>query len=231
MLARAAELTALLRAWPDAALICETELRDPDLLLRGTPDLVLVGEPLVLIDLKTQTLKANELPDWVKFQLTIYSHLVRKQHGEIPPIVKVFSLNRGIISLDISTSEIDAALSTVAIARSLNSTETYPGLETCRFCQRRLECQPHWDAAAIWPVSDCIEGILEHVEVARNGATALLIRSTSGTAWVGGLPSGLFPAEPGAYVRMVRLRHVNVGNNEAGEWRWGPYSALSTSVT
>lgn len=227
LLIRAAELASLLVGYPHRQVICETELRDPAWKIRGTPDIVLVGDTVAVIDLKTQTLKKSELPPWEQFQLAIYAHLVKQTYGALPKTVEVFSLNRGRIPVVVTPELIADALSKVQQARKASPAEAHPGLETCRFCRRRMECQPHWNAAKGWPDSDCVEGEIKRLEKAANGHIALLLKTPGGPAWVSGIPVKLMSVTTGARIRFVRLRTATSSHYPVAAWKWGTSSALA----
>jgi hypothetical protein len=229
LLARAAELAELLRSQAGARPVCETELRDPDLRIRGTPDVVLVGETTGLIDLKSQTLKGDELRPWVIFQLAVYAHLIKKVYGAAPTTVDVFSLNRGRIPIGISASDIAHALAGVSRARAADPAATHPALETCRFCRRRLECDPHWIAALSWPARDCVEGTIELVEVSANGTIALKLARPGADEWVSGIPSHLLTPPIGGRIRIARVYPSANRDAAPSGWRWGPQSVFTVT--
>jgi hypothetical protein len=225
LLARAPALAELLTAETTARVICETELIDPALMIRGTPDVVVVGERIAVIDLKTQTLKHDRLPPWAEFQLTIYAHLVERTHRELPTIVEVFSLNRGRLPVVVTPTTVRTALDAVVSARAADPTETRPAFEVCRFCARRLECQPHWDAAVSWATVDCVEGIVERTEQSSTGVIAVLVETAVGPAWVTGMPSAAIALGKGERFRAVRLLPADAGTGERRAWRWAGASA------
>lgn len=229
LLARADELAELLRSQGDARAQCEIELRDPDLGIRGKPDVVLIGKATGLIDLKSQVLKGRDLPPWVTFQLAVYAHLVEKVYGAFPATVDVFSLNRGRIPVVLSPSDIAHALSVVAGARAMDPTATRPALATCRFCRRRLECGPHWAAAPTWPERDCVEGAVELVEFATNGTIALKIAGLDGDEWVSGVPSHVLVPPIGSRVRIARVYQPDCQGTGSSGWRWGSRSIIAVT--
>ena len=82
LIARGMSLVDLIGDRPPEQVLSEIELRDEDLRLRGQLDLLLLGDEIVVVDLKTQTLLDEGLPEWVKFQLTVYAHLIQKAYGD-----------------------------------------------------------------------------------------------------------------------------------------------------
>ena len=95
--------------------------------MRGQLDLLLLGDEIVVVDLKTQTLLEREVPDWVGFQLTVYAHLIRKAYGTLPTRAEVFSLNRGRIVVPIAEASVQAALDTLVRARAADMSQAEPG--------------------------------------------------------------------------------------------------------
>lgn len=225
LLSRSRELADLLVGGEDVR--CEEELQDLPRALRGTPDIVVLGtNDAVVIDLKTQTLKEESPPPWIVFQLTIYAHLVQHTFGVFPNQVEVFSLNRGRLPVVVTPTTVETALALVANARAADTSITHPALDTCRYCRRRLDCRPHWDAAMLWPQADCVEGTIERIERAANATAAILVRTQMGGDWVSAIPSGLVTASAGAHVRIVRLYRPEL-KDEVGAFRWSPQSALA----
>ncbi|WP_123813555.1 PD-(D/E)XK nuclease family protein [Myceligenerans xiligouense] len=226
LLARGTALAALLGARSPDEVISEQEMMDPELRLRGTPDLVLLGPEVVLIDLKTQTFTKGDVPDSVKFQLTIYAYLVELTYGLRPDRVEVFSLNRGPIPVTVTDEGIKDALVQVASARASSRHDAKPAEVVCYFCRRRLECQPHWDAATKWPDADCVEGTLRRIEEATTGAVAVLIETKDGDVWVSGVPGELISGGPGDHARLVRLGRSRTNESGLTGRRWGHNSAV-----
>ena len=225
LLSRSRELTDLLVGGEDVR--CEEELQDLPRALRGTPDIVVLRtNDAVVIDMKTQTLKEESLPPWIVFQLTIYAHLVQHTFGVFPNQVEVFSLNRGRLPVVVTPTSLETALAVVANARAADTSIAHPALDTCRYCRRRLDCRPHWDAATLWPRADCVEGTIERMERAANATAAVLVRTQTGGHWVSAIPSGLVTASAGAHVRFVRLYRPGVESDASG-FRWSSQSALA----
>jgi RecB family exonuclease len=230
LIARGPAVVELIGARAPEQIASEAELWDPHLRLRGKPDLILLGEEVVLLDLKTQTFRDDELPESIKFQLAVYAHLVEHTFGSRPDRAEVFSLSRGRIPVPISDAEIEAALAAVETARQLDREIAHPSLEVCRYCDRRCECEPHWHAAAGWPDTDCLEGTADRVEVAANGVAAVRVLTKQGPSWVSKIPADLLTIRAGDAVRFVRVRPIKIGDSDAPpEWRFGAMSALGSS--
>lgn len=224
LLARASQLAERLRQGD--RVIPEEELRDPVRALRGTPDIVLMKQrEAAVIDLKTPTSKEDSLEPWIVFQLTIYAHLVKQVYGILPAQVEVFRLNRGLMPLIVNSTSVEAALDTVERARDADTSVATPTPEACRYCRRRLDCQPHWDAVAFWPGNDCVEGTIERVERAANGVVAVFLASSVGPRWVSGVPGELLAAKAGERIRLIRLWRS--ASAEDSGFKWSRRSALA----
>lgn len=230
LIARGQSFVDLIGSRTTEQIVSEAELWDPKFRLRGKPDLILLGDEVVVVDLKTQTFRDDDLPEWIEFQLAIYAHLVERTFGSRPDRAEVFSLSRGRIPVPITAAQIDAALAAVKTARQLDRDIAHPSPEVCRYCDRRCECDVHWHAAAEWLDADCLEGIAERVEVATNGVAAVRVLTAQGAAWVGKIPADLLTVRPGDAVRFVRVRRVRIGDSDAPpEWRFRAMSALGSS--
>jgi hypothetical protein len=163
----------------------------------------------------------------VIFQLTIYAHLIQKKYGVFPSHVEVFSLNRGRLPVTVTGESVLAALAAVAKARAVDPSVAYPAPETCRYCRRRLDYGPHWEAAPTWPSADCVQGPVERIELAANGVAALQVQSATGLVWVNGIPVALVTAGVGTHIRLVRLYHLGAGDERDTGLRWSASSAMT----
>ncbi|MFI2486876.1 RecB family exonuclease [Promicromonospora kroppenstedtii] len=227
LVARGMSLVDLIGGRAPDQVHSEIELKDEDLRLRGRPDLLLTGDEIVVVDLKTQTLREEELPAWVEFQLTVYAHLIRTVHGQLPTRAEVFSLNRGRREVVITDESLEATLVALASARTLDPSRANPSPEVCRFCDRRLVCEPHWSAAAKWPDADAVTGTVERTEHAATGVVALLLTTANGRAWVSGIPGALASVGSGDTVRVARVSPVLAADESRSEWRWRNFSAMT----
>lgn len=227
LIARGLSLVDLIGNRPPEHVVSEIELQDDDLRLRGQVDLLLLGDEIVVVDLKTETMLDEGLTDWMRFQLTIYAHLVQKTYGRLPDSAEVFSLNRGRRKVHITEESVRDALTALVTARAADRTHADPSPATCHFCGRRLECAPHWDASSTWPVRDAVEGVVERAEYAAAGMTALLLKTADGPEWVSRIPGAAGQAAPGDSVRIVRLKRVAPSrNDQMRAWSWQRTSAI-----
>lgn len=123
----------------------------------------------------------------------------------LPQHVIVFSLQRGPAEIEVPPSAIAALLDQIRTAQNAECTIARLHADTCRFCPKRMTCDPHWDAAPTWERSDAIEGTILDIEHSSSGAVALLI----GSRWLTGIPASKLPdsAMPGQF-RDGRRRSV-----------------------
>lgn len=227
LVARGMSLVELIGDRTPEQVLSEVELQDVDLRLRGQLDLLLLGDEIVVVDLKTQTLLEEELPEWAQFQLTIYAHLIEKTYGVLPARAEAFSLNRGRIEVPITEMSLQTTLAALASARAADPSHANPSPEVCLFCDRRLGCKPHWEVAMSWPNPDAVTGEVVRLEEAASGVCALLLDTPTGPAWASGIPIALLNAVPGQQVRLIRVHHVGVNTNGTSEWRWRRLSAVN----
>jgi CRISPR/Cas system-associated exonuclease Cas4 (RecB family) len=229
LIARGMSLVDLIGDRAPEHVLSEIELKDEDLRLRGQLDLLLLGDETVVVDLKTQTLLDEELPEWVEFQLRVYAHLVEKTYGKLPARAEVFSLNRGRREVQITEESIQDALAGLATARAADLSSANPSPEVCRFCDRRLVCEPHWGVVTTWPDVDAVEGAVQRAEHAATGVVALLLETADGAAWVSGIPRAFADVIAGDVIRCVRVRHVET-SGATPEWRWRGMSTCRISA-
>lgn len=192
----------------------ELLLRDEEHHLFGVLDIAAPGPGGFIIDLKTGHEPFAELSPAIEHQMTFYAHLLQATYGMLPKRVIAFSLQRGPREIKVSSSAVAAFLTKVRAAQLSQDTVARPQIDICRFCPKRMTCQPHWDAVSAWEDIDAIEGEISSVEQANSGRVALLI----GNQWVTGLPKSALPhcAEPGQFARAVRLRRR--GGSTHSEW-------------
>jgi len=222
--ARALELVAAIGGGLAGVVVPEKRLTDLELGIEGTPDIVVVGDAITLIDLKTEELDGSDLSPWVLFQLRIYAHLIQESYGSLPSRVEVFSANRGRLPVPMSPADVQSALTALAASRRAHSSLAMPAPETCRFCQRRLVCLPHWDAVSRWPQRDCVEGRLQSTERADNGLMAARLKTTSDFVLVSEIPAVRLSAPIGSWLRFVRVNPRRADDAMSGNWRWGRLS-------
>lgn len=211
---RGAELAGLLQAAGGSAR-SEVFLQDEVQMLFGQVDVV-VDDPDkgAVVDLKTGVDGHSE---GVRTQLLIYAHLFRQNSGHLPGSLIAFSLVHGPVHIDFSHADIDELLARVQNARQQPAL-ALPEPSGCRYCRRRLECEPHWEAATAWAEPDCVEGVVSKVEIAAAGLTAVRIDTASGEQWV----TGLISSPQASLSHGANIRVTEVGGRGEGverEWR------------
>lgn len=226
LLARA---PALAEAFGDDVdcVISEGTIRDAALRIYGTPDVVVLGKEITLIDLKTEQLDHGEISPWIKFQLSVYAHLVGQEHGSLPCRVEVFSTQRGRMPVQLKDTDISAALSAIEAARRAHPSSTNPDEDTCRYCLRRLRCDAQWQAALLWSKRDCLAGRVTRTERSLNGLTGLWLETADGPVLLSGVPTVLVPDLDGRTIRAVRVSASPRSESDQPNWRWGVRSALA----
>lgn len=211
---RGAELASVLKA-AGSSVRSEVFLEDDDHQLYGQLDLV-IDNPRggTIIDLKTGSDAESE---GVRTQLLIYAHLLQRASGHLPASLVAFSLQRGPIQVEFSSAEVEELLAQYREARTqLESTR--PDAAGCKYCRRRLICEPHWNAAVVWESPDCIEGKISKWETAGTGMTAVRIGGAAGERWVTGLSS--LRSQALKIGSRIRVTEVAVrGEGAEREWR------------
>ncbi len=183
---RGAELARLLKSSGSHAR-SEVFLCDDARRLYGQLDIVVNDAGGAVVDLKTGDDGTPGVSNDVRNQLLLYAHLYGRQYGHLPVSLVVFSLRYGALPVEFSPHDIDALLGQVDAARDAVPLLAVPDPSGCRYCRRRLRCEPHWEAAAAWKDPDCVEGRVAKVETSRAGLTAVLIETSRGLQWVAGL--------------------------------------------
>lgn len=214
---RGAELASLLKSSGSHArsevLLCDYARR-----MYGQLDIVVDGAGGAVVDLKSGQEGTPEITNDVRNQLLLYAHLYERQYGHLPASLFVFSLRHGALPVEFSPHDIDALLSEVDAARGAVPLVAAPDPSGCRYCRRRLQCEPHWGAAAAWNDPDCVEGRIVKVETSRAGLTAVRLETTRGAQWVAGLI--VVNDEELALGRLLRITEVAGGDHgEERVWR------------
>lgn len=211
---RGAELAALLRSVGGSAR-SEVFVRDGVQRVYGQIDIAVDDEQGgAVVDLKTG---ADSHSDGVRTQLLVYTHLFRQEVGHLPDALVAFSLRHGAVHIDFPEEDIDGLLEQLKVARKQPSL-ALPDPAGCRFCRRRLRCEPHWEAVSEWEVADCIEGVISKSETAATGLMAIRVDTIQGQQWITGLaPSAGKGLNSGDAVRFTEV--AGRGELLAREWR------------
>lgn len=221
---RGPELAAVLKSAGISAR-SEVFLKDDINMLYGQIDVV-VDDPHggAVVDLKTGTDISSES---VRAQLLIYAGLFKRESGHLPTSLVAFSLQHGPVQIEFSQAQVDDAYASVQVARKQCGL-ALPDPAGCKYCRRRLTCEPHWNAATSWVDPDCVEGFISKLETAAVGLTAVRVSTTTGEQWV----TGLAPLPPHGLSVGRRIRVTEVAGRGAGderEWRANRSTRASVS--
>lgn len=203
--ARGKELAEILgRASHRWGILSELMLVDKDEYLFGIVDLVAPGSGGLIIDLKTGRDASVPSSPAIAHQMRFYAHLFQATYGSPPQSAIVFSLQSGPVEIRVTTSEVTELLGGIRAARLIAGNIPRPDPVVCRFCPKRMICEPHWEVVSTWDRADAIEGEIVSIEQSTSGSVALRLES----AWLTGIPSSTLPegAAPGQFVRAVRIR-------------------------
>ena len=193
-------------------VLTEKPLYDDSNRLWGTIDLLIRGaDGCTIIDLKSGAdASAENLPDELKDQLLHYALLVDAEYRKKPQTLAIFSLLRGLRVVGYDQCDLERVMAKITVARRswfAGHRPATPSPSTCRFCTRRIECEPHWSAVAGWEQPDAVQGKLVRIDSAANGSSSLMLRRDSDELWISDVPTSLTGGlKNGALVRGVRLR-------------------------
>ena len=204
--------------------LVEERLQSADGLFRGQPDLVLVGQPTTVVDYKSGTATTEGMvKSGYEKQLLLYAHLVADALSADPVEAWLFSLQEGLVRVDVSPERrqefIDAARGAIR-----QFEEVVPGRQpgtpsdtACEWCNHAPDCDEVWTAFADGRVCDlggghAIEGTaIGDPMHARNGKSALSLEAERGTMtghiMVSDLPTAVAQRfNDGQRLRATRLR-------------------------
>lgn len=218
--ARGSELAQVLREGGSRAH-SEVLLADVATGLFGQLDVIVdggEGQGLV-VDLKTGRDGGDVVSSAVHAQLSIYAHLFRVKNGALPARVLAYSLRRGIIDVPIDDSDLDDLISRIVSVINGDPGVAVPDPDGCRYCPRRLRCDPQWAAASGWSDSDCVQGRILKAELAETGARSVQLDVDGVPTWVSGLRDDHLVGElaSGGFLRVVRARRLIGAEHE--EWQ------------
>lgn len=181
-----------------------------------------------VIDLKSGRDVVGDLDQAVRLQLLIYAHLFRAEQGRLPAGLVAFSLIRGALPIKFSVEDVDDLIERVSEVRATQDPVASPDEVGCRYCARRLRCDPHWVAAKEWPMPDCVEGRLTKIERAAAGTTALRLETPTRSEWVTNLD-----ADQAANVPAIgeHLRVVQVNQRRDNEWVASPGTRVASKLS
>lgn len=211
---RGRELSEIL-AGAGSGIRTELLLTDEDNHLFGILDVTAGGAEGLIIDLKTGREASAASSPAIKHQMTFYAHLFQGAFGAPPKHVIVFNLQEGLLEIEVTPSAITDLLGQIRAAQLTERTLARPQADTCRFCTKRMSCEPHWRAVAAWDPPDAVEGTIGGIERSSSGMVAMSI----GGQWLTGIASHQLPddAAPDRFARAVRVRRRSDGTITS-EW-------------
>jgi hypothetical protein len=211
---RGREFSAIL-AGAGSRIRTELLLTDEGNHLFGILDVTADGADGLIIDLKTGRDASAASSPAIKHQMTFYAHLFQAAYGVPPKHVIVFNLREGPVEIEVTPSAITDLLGQIRTAQLMERTLARPQADVCRFCTKRMICEPHWKAVTAWDPPDAIEGTISSIERSSSGVAAMHI----GGQWLTGITGSQLPdgAMPGRFVRAVRVRRRSDSTAPA-EW-------------
>lgn len=198
---RANELVDLLDS-AGGTVSCEQLLTDDARHLFGYVDILGTGGSGLVIDLKTGRDAGPRISAATAHQLIFYAHLFEESYGHLPKQVVVFSLQHGSVKVEVTRQQVDELLLGIEQTLASSASVAIPDPEICRFCARRMSCEPQWKALDDWPSPDAVRGTVEKLEISSAGYVALRLSGE----WVTGLSVDAVPAiAAGDHAKIVRL--------------------------
>lgn len=187
--------------------------------IRGVIDLLIVEDHVLHIyDYKTGRSAFTEegrIADSVRTQLVAYGIMLSRGNPGRQLRLSVVSPQRGIIDVAYDARQAAAIESRVAEFQELTDSQrdqrASPNEDCCRFCPRRLRCDPHWEAAENEGWTDLIEGEVINVRRSESGQFAVAVKAHGTVSWILNLDPALVPAAPERLpprLRGVRLKPV-----------------------
>jgi CRISPR/Cas system-associated exonuclease Cas4 (RecB family) len=149
---RLPQLMAFVEARAPTELLIERELEAPGHLVRGRPDLVILGQHPCVIDHKSGLVMAEVGPrEPYENQLVMYAWLVESALGVEVDETALFSLRQGLVTVDVSARRarlIDEVLSAREAfnARVPGPQPASPSETSCNWCPFVGPCDSAWRA-------------------------------------------------------------------------------------
>jgi hypothetical protein len=144
-------------------LLPEYEITSPDGEIYGKLDLLVRGDPGLVLDYKTgPVLEEGKLKTEIRQQLTLYAWLDAQESNRWPRFLGVVPREGPLIDWETTPETREEAASLVEdMGRALaewNSRlsvagEPSPSVDNCRFCPFKSECSAFWEVAPSWPDS------------------------------------------------------------------------------
>ena len=174
--------------------LLEQSLSVPDVSLRGTPDMVLIGDGITVVDYKTGLVDAEDVV-FARYaqQLAIYAWLAARTFDREKVRGALFSLRRGIVQVDVSK-----AVREVVTAKALAARDAYndrvpgpqpatPSESACTWCSFVCYCPAPWSAFQSGQLESlgsgqAVRGVVNHVEATSGGGpVAVSLQCDAGT--------------------------------------------------
>jgi RecB family exonuclease len=204
---------------PAEQVFPEQAAEDSDSGIRGVIDLLIVGDNEVHVyDYKTGRRALTEegtVAEHVRTQLVAYGVIVSRLYPRHRLQLSVVSPSRGVI--DVPWDAVLAARIKDRVRELHELTETSRDLHArpeegcCRFCRRRLDCGPHWNAAKSNRWTDLVEGEVLDVRRTDSGQSVIAVKTDDSVSWVLNVsPESLPTLVEGVPLRLrgVRLKRV-----------------------
>lgn len=204
----------LLGCGSDVQVLTELNLEDRQRRLRGRLDVLVRGpNSLRVIDLKTNaTVTPNgTLAADLRFQLLFYAGLVESSFGQVPDTVEAFSLVDGHHVMPVQEIDVTKVRTKVRVAQEQwigGDRVAEPEEGTCKFCPRRLECDPHWNVPRVAGLHDSIEGKVIRAVSSDDASLSLLLETVDGVRWLNALKSDSDEMLDVSTGRRIRAIHV-----------------------
>lgn len=205
-----------------ARISSEVLVRDDGERLFGYVDIAVRGTTDLVIDLKTdEGFESNHegaIPDRYRRQLLLYAHLMESTYGRPPTRAVLFTLRRGPIEIEVSPTRVSAELMRAVAARDLVDRPASPAPSVCRFCRRRVECEPQWEAVSTWDHPDALRGTIERLEFAQNGVVTIGVLDKGVLQVIRQLSATSVPDELTVGDRVAVLRVRASGGASPTDW-------------
>lgn len=209
-----------LSALPPGQVFTEQIVEDHVSHIRGVIDLLIVEDHVVhLYDYKTGRSAFTEeggVADSVRTQLIAYGIILSRDYPERQLRLSVVSPQRGIIDVPYDAKQAAVIEARVAEFQTLTNSQrdqhASPHEDCCRFCPRRLRCDPHWETAKNEGWTDVIEGEIIDVRRSDSGLFAVAVKANNTVSWILNLDPAFVPAVPErvpSRIRGVRLKQVH----------------------
>jgi RecB family exonuclease len=217
----AAHLRELVAETPRDLLFPEVELRSQDGLLFGRADLIVRGQPSLIIDYKTGGVidLASGLPrEAYRQQMQLYAYLEQQTTGAWPHRAILMPLAEDSVDVHVEAEECLSLAERARAALAAYNTRVpaaqpaNAGPVTCAWCEFAVSCDAFWHAAApTWPgVTRSIAGMVQRVWDTRSGDAVIAVCADSGTETGDVMVRGLNALSQPRLADVVEQRRVRI---------------------